>query len=89
MVSNANLHPYNEGGLEDAEVCVQLRPLWPKAHYRRGIALRGVGMWVDAAAALTRALDLDPDSSNADDVRAALRDAERRSGGTACRCVAQ
>jgi tetratricopeptide (TPR) repeat protein len=39
---------------------VRLNARWPKAHYRRGLALRALGSLPDAAAAFQRSLELDP-----------------------------
>ena len=39
---------------------VRLNERWPKAHYRRGLALRALDSLPDAAAAFQRSLDLDP-----------------------------
>jgi tetratricopeptide (TPR) repeat protein len=52
----------HDKALRDAEVCVQLKPEWPKGHYRLGRALLGVGgeRTVDAVQAFARGCGLDP-----------------------------
>nr|XP_023924197.1 ankyrin-1-like isoform X1 [Quercus suber] len=52
----------NEGSraLSDAEACVALRPDWPKAYYREGVAYRLLKDFVKSAYSFNRALELDP-----------------------------
>jgi tetratricopeptide (TPR) repeat protein len=52
----------HDKALKDAEVCVQLRPDWPKGHYRVGRALLGIGghRTVDSVLAFAKGCALDP-----------------------------
>jgi predicted TPR repeat methyltransferase len=43
-----------------ADEAVRLSPRWPKAHFRRGLALRALDSLPAAATAFQRSLDLDP-----------------------------
>ncbi|KAK4418352.1 Tetratricopeptide repeat protein 31 [Sesamum alatum] len=71
----------NEGrrALSDAEACVQLRPDWPKAHYREGVAWRLLGKYSMASEAFSHALTLDPENK---EIQQAFKDAvEAEFGG--------
>lgn len=46
--------------LSDADECEAVKPDWPKAHMRRGQALKGLKRFRDAHAAFERALELEP-----------------------------
>ncbi|GLU07658.1 hypothetical protein SLE2022_246070 [Rubroshorea leprosula] len=52
----------NEGGLalKDAEVCIEQRPNWPKAYYRKGAALMLLEDFEEAADAFFFGWMLDP-----------------------------
>ncbi|RZC71965.1 hypothetical protein C5167_035128 [Papaver somniferum] len=58
--------------LKDATECISLRPDWPKAHYRAGVALNILKRYGEAADAFYKGLTLDPDSKELED---AFRDA--------------
>ncbi|KAM0858531.1 hypothetical protein ACQ4PT_047765 [Festuca glaucescens] len=47
---------------DDAAKCKRLRPKWAKAHYRQGAALMFTKEYDGAYSALSRALELDPES---------------------------
>ncbi|RZC71196.1 hypothetical protein C5167_034381 [Papaver somniferum] len=46
--------------LMDATECISLRPDWPKAHYRAGVALSVLKRYGEAADAFFKGLTLDP-----------------------------
>lgn len=46
--------------LEDAKRCQELKPDWPKAYYRLGVALLGLGQFEDAIVAFAEGLAADP-----------------------------
>jgi translocation protein SEC72 len=50
------------GALCDAEACVKLKRPWPKAHYRKGKALEGLGRHSEAREAYELGLQFDPRS---------------------------
>lgn len=50
------------GALCDAEACVKLKRPWPKAHYRKGKALEGLGRHGEAREAYELGLQFDPRS---------------------------
>lgn len=50
------------GALCDAEACVKLKRPWPKAHFRKGKALQGLGRLVEAREAYELGLQFDPKS---------------------------
>jgi len=62
--------------LNDAERVVQLRPDWPKGHYRRGAALEALLQFPEAASAYAAGLERDPNDPSlrrsADDLAALL-----------------
>ncbi|KAL0371224.1 UNVERIFIED_CONTAM: Serine/threonine-protein phosphatase 5 [Sesamum angustifolium] len=58
--------------LSDAEACVRLRPDWPKAHYREGVAWRLLKNYLMASTAFSVAFRLDPRNKEIED---AFRDA--------------
>ncbi|KAA8543324.1 hypothetical protein F0562_021181 [Nyssa sinensis] len=64
----------NEGrrALSDAEACVLLRPNWPKAYYREGVAWKLLKNFVRAADSFSDALKLDPEN---EELQNALREA--------------
>ena len=70
----------------DGRKAAALRPGWAKAHYRLGCALLALSSWGAAAAALQRALELEPGSG---DVAARLKEAEERAGAEAAARTAQ
>ncbi|CAH1268424.1 LONRF1 [Branchiostoma lanceolatum] len=47
--------------LKDALLVCQLRPDWPKGHYRKGMALIGLGRHEEAMSCFLQCLTLDPD----------------------------
>ncbi|CAG2109672.1 unnamed protein product, partial [Medioppia subpectinata] len=51
--------------LRDAETAIQLRPDWPKCHYRRGKALAGLKNYHEAEIALKKVLTLEADCDEA------------------------
>ncbi|XP_030948365.1 hsp70-Hsp90 organizing protein 3-like isoform X1 [Quercus lobata] len=52
----------NEGSraLPDAEACIALRPDWPKAYYREGVAYMLLKDFVKSAYSFNKGLELDP-----------------------------
>ncbi|RZC70728.1 hypothetical protein C5167_033880 [Papaver somniferum] len=58
--------------LKDATECISLRPDWPKAHYRAGVALKILKRYGEAADAFYKGLTLDPENKELED---AFRDA--------------
>ncbi|XP_065864328.1 uncharacterized protein [Euphorbia lathyris] len=58
--------------LDSAQTCVALRPDWPKAHYREGVAWNLLEQFNLAAASFMRGLKLDPQNK---ELRAAYREA--------------
>ena len=46
--------------LADADRCIELRPMWVKGHYRRGVALEALARYTDARAAFRAAKEVDP-----------------------------
>ena len=46
--------------LADADRCIELRPMWVKGHYRRGVALEALARYMDARAAFRAAKEVDP-----------------------------
>lgn len=56
--------------LRDAEAALAIEPAWPKALYRKALALQGLGQQAAAAAAAQQALELEPGNR---DVQALLR----------------
>ncbi|XP_020550228.1 uncharacterized protein LOC105163576 isoform X2 [Sesamum indicum] len=58
--------------LFDAEACVRLRPDWPKAHYREGVAWRLLKNYLMASTAFSKGFRLDPRNKEIED---AFRDA--------------
>ncbi|OVA06699.1 Tetratricopeptide TPR-1 [Macleaya cordata] len=64
----------NDGlnALSDANECISLRPDWPKAYYRAGVALNILKRYNDAADAFFEGLKLDPENKELKD---AFRDA--------------
>ncbi|XP_026379117.1 ankyrin-3-like isoform X2 [Papaver somniferum] len=67
----ARLHDGTEA-LRDATECISLRPDWPKAYYRAGIALNILKRYGEAADAFFKGLTLDPENKDLVD---AFRDA--------------
>ena len=63
------------GALEDADAAVTLDGRWPKAHYRRGAALKAAGDYEEAATAYFDALKLDDKNSG---LKRALQDCVAR-----------
>ncbi|XP_026452982.1 STI1-like protein isoform X2 [Papaver somniferum] len=57
--------------LKDATQCVLARPDWPKAHYRKGVALKLLNRLDDAADAFLDCLKLDPENK---ELEAAFRE---------------
>ena len=55
----------HDKALRDARTCVQLKPDWPKAHYRLGRALLGLGgeRTSEAVAAFAKGCGLDPNNA--------------------------
>ncbi|OVA06696.1 Tetratricopeptide TPR-1 [Macleaya cordata] len=53
--------------LDDASQCISLRPDWPKAYYRAGVALNILKRYGDAADAFFEGLKLDPQSKELED----------------------
>jgi tetratricopeptide (TPR) repeat protein len=55
----------HDKALRDAEMCVRLKPDWPKAHYRLGRALLGIGgdRTGEAVAAFAKGCGLDPNNA--------------------------
>eukprot|EP01012_Entosiphon_sulcatum_P064972 TRINITY_DN9383_c0_g1_i1.p1 TRINITY_DN9383_c0_g1~~TRINITY_DN9383_c0_g1_i1.p1 ORF type:complete len:402 (-),score=90.04 TRINITY_DN9383_c0_g1_i1:1399-2604(-) len=51
----------NNAALADAERCAELRPRWPKAHYRVACALQALGRIPEARRAIKKGLSLHPD----------------------------
>ncbi|XP_031573236.1 tetratricopeptide repeat protein 28-like [Actinia tenebrosa] len=51
-----------ERALEDGKIAGKLQPLWPKAHYRQGVALQCLGRHAEALAAFSTALAHDDKS---------------------------
>ncbi|KAK3754473.1 hypothetical protein QZH41_018994, partial [Actinostola sp. cb2023] len=51
-----------EQALEDGKKAAELQPLWPKAHYRQGVALQCLGRHAEALAAFSAALAQDEKS---------------------------
>lgn len=63
--------------LADANECKAVKPDWPKAHMRRGQALKGLKRYRDAHAAFERALELEPSNKQVlKELSAVLRLAE-------------
>ncbi|XP_026459893.1 hsp70-Hsp90 organizing protein 3-like [Papaver somniferum] len=58
--------------LRDATECISLKPDWPKAHYRAGVALSVLKRYGEAADAFFKGLTLDPRNKELAD---AFRDA--------------
>ncbi|XP_026422024.1 ankyrin-3-like isoform X2 [Papaver somniferum] len=56
-----------EEALEDANACISLRPDWPKAYYREGVAYNLLNKYTDARGAFLRGLKLSPDSQELKD----------------------
>lgn len=50
------------GALCDAEACTKLKKPWPKAHFRKGKALQGLGRLTEAREAFELGLQFDPRS---------------------------
>ncbi|KAI3957163.1 hypothetical protein MKW98_002790 [Papaver atlanticum] len=71
LLSNrSSCHAYKQKGLEalkDATECISLRPDWPKAHYRAGVALSILKMYGKAADAFLKGLKLDPENKELED----------------------
>jgi hypothetical protein len=55
----------HDKALRDAEMCIRLKPDWPKAHYRLGRALLGIGgdRTAEAVAAFAKGCGLDPNNA--------------------------
>ncbi|KAL0435653.1 UNVERIFIED_CONTAM: Serine/threonine-protein phosphatase 5 [Sesamum radiatum] len=53
--------------LSDAEACVKLRPDWPKAHYREGVAWRLLKNYLMASTSFSKAFRLDPRNKEIED----------------------
>lgn len=51
------------GALCDADACVKLKRPWPKAHFRKGKALEGLGRLNEAREAFELGLQFDPKST--------------------------
>ncbi|CAE7312000.1 HOP2 [Symbiodinium sp. CCMP2456] len=52
--------------LDDVNLAMEIEPSWPKLHYRRGQALRGLRRWDEAVAAFEEGRDLDPQNPDWD-----------------------
>ncbi|KAI3929878.1 hypothetical protein MKW98_004032 [Papaver atlanticum] len=61
-----------ESALESAEACIFLRPHWPKAHYRAGVAYSLLKRYSSAQEAFLEGLKLSP---NNQEIKAAFREA--------------
>ena len=57
----------NTEALRDAERVLELRPDWPKGHFRKGGALFGMCRYEDAAVCFLQCLALDQKVSSAKD----------------------
>ncbi|OVA06698.1 Tetratricopeptide TPR-1 [Macleaya cordata] len=53
--------------LDDANACISLRPDWPKAYYRAGVALNILKRYGDAADAFFKGVKLDPENKELKD----------------------
>ncbi|XP_026403522.1 hsp70-Hsp90 organizing protein 1-like isoform X1 [Papaver somniferum] len=60
--------------LKDATECISLRPDWPKAHYRAGVALKILKRYGEAADAFYKGLTLDPENKELQDAFRRLRE---------------
>lgn len=70
---------------EDAERAIQLRPDWPKAHYRRAEVQKAGGQFDSALLSYARALQLQPTDESI--VEAAKRVAALSSEEAMCECI--
>ena len=48
-----------EEALEDAEKAIEIVPHWPKGHYRKGLALKGLTKYTESQKAFEQVLQLD------------------------------
>ncbi|XP_026433851.1 hsp70-Hsp90 organizing protein 3-like [Papaver somniferum] len=75
VLSNKNLcyvHLNNgKNALDDATECVLAKPNWPKAHYRKGVALKLLNRLDEAAESFSKGLKLDPENK---ELEAAFRE---------------
>mmetsp|Transcript_76277 Transcript_76277/g.168442 ORF Transcript_76277/g.168442 Transcript_76277/m.168442 type:complete len:134 (-) Transcript_76277:8-409(-) len=53
-----------KAALEDAVKCEEVAPSWPKAVYRRGVALRGLKRFDMAISAFAQGMEQDPSNPN-------------------------
>ncbi|CAJ1343535.1 unnamed protein product [Effrenium voratum] len=53
-----------KAALEDAKSCEEMAPDWPKAVFRRGVALRGLKRYDMAISAFAQGQDQDPSNPN-------------------------
>lgn len=52
--------------LDDVNLAMEIEPSWPKLHYRRGQALRGLRRWDEAVSAFEEGRELDPQNPDWD-----------------------
>lgn len=57
--------------LDAADAAIAAKPEWPKGHYRRGSVLAAAGLWHEATLAFTRALAVEPDNKQLQQVTTA------------------
>ena len=60
--------------LESADAAVAAKPTWPKAHYRRGVALSAIELWPEASRAFERALAAEPGNKQLQSAAARARE---------------
>lgn len=69
--------------LSDADNCIRCRPTWEKGYFRRGIALKAMGVIDDARKALQEYLRIHPGDATAQDTIAELNNAIRERNNNA------
>jgi len=70
----AGLRQWDES-LKDATKAAELKPDWPKGHYRRGVALQELGQFSEAVSSYKKGLQYDPGNA---EMKSRLEECERR-----------
>ena len=61
----SRMDEYFQLALQDAALCVNLKPDWAKGYYRLGCALQKCKQWKDSAAVFTKVCEMEPENVEA------------------------